>query len=259
MPFADIAGLRVNYDLSGAPKAPVVVLSNSLGTHFGMWDLQRPALEAKFRLLRYDTRGQGRTSVTPGPYTIEILGRDVLGLLDHLKIDRVHFCGLSMGGMIGIWLGLNAPERLGKLVLCNTAPKIGTAEAWDTRIENIRKGGMRSIAPAIIERWLTPEFLGRSPEMSACALRMLECAPADGYIACCEAVRDYDARESVASIRVPVMVIGGAKDRATPPSDTRALAEKIPGARYVELEASHLSNIEAPERFTNELTGFLSS
>jgi len=164
-----------------------------------------------------------------------------------------------MGGMIGIWLGLNAPQRLNKLVLCNTAPKIGTAEAWNTRIENIKKGGMKSIAPAIIERWLTPEFRERSPELSACALRMLECTSPEGYIACCEAVRDFDARESVASIRTPTLVIGGAKDPATPPSGTRALAENIPGARYVELDCSHLSNIEAQERFTNELTGFLSS
>jgi 3-oxoadipate enol-lactonase len=256
MPIAEIAGLRVNYELAGAANAPILVLSNSLGSHFGMWDLQRASLEKKFRLLRYDTRGHGRTSVTPGPYTIELLGRDVIGLLDHLKVEKAYFCGLSMGGAIGIWLGLNAGQRLNKLALCNTAAKIGTAEGWDSRIENVKKGGMKSIAPAVVERWLTPEFRERSPELFACALRMLECTSPEGYIASCEAVRDFDARDAVASIRTPTLVIGGAKDPATPPSDTRALAEAIPGARYVELDTSHLSNIEAADRFTSELIGF---
>ena len=139
-----------------------------------------PAAEKKFQVLRYDTRGHGRSSVTPGPYSIEQLGRDVLTLLDALGIERVHFCGLSMGGMIGMWLGLNAPTRLAKLVLCNTAAKIGTAETWNARIETVRMNGMKAVAASVVERWLTPEFRARSPQAAESALRMLEAAAARG-------------------------------------------------------------------------------
>ncbi len=141
MPFVEAGDLRVHYALTGETNAPVVVLSNSLGTNFSMWDPQVPALEKEFRVLRYDTRGHGQTTVTPGPYTIGQLARDVVRLLDALRVDRAHFCGLSMGGMIGMWLGVNAAERLNRLVLCNTAARIGTAETWNARIEQARRGG----------------------------------------------------------------------------------------------------------------------
>ena len=259
MPFLDIGDLRVHYMLTGAANAPVVVLSNSLGTNFSMWGPQAPALEQKFRLLRYDTRGHGQSSATPGPYSIEQLARDVLGLLDSLQIDRVHFCGLSMGGMIGMWLGVNAPERIRKLVLCNTAPKIGTAEIWSTRIENVRKGGMKSVAPGVLERWFTPEFRARSPRVAASVLKMLETTPPEGYVACCAAVRDMDQRDAIATIRVPTLVIAGARDSATPPAEGRSLAERIAGARFAELPTAHLSNLEAPEQFSSELIRFLTA
>ena len=259
MPFVDANGLRIHYALSGGASAPVAMLSNSLGTNLTMWDLQAPALEKHFRLLRYDTRGHGRTDVPAGPYTLDHLGRDVLGLLDALKIDRVHFCGLSMGGMIGMWLGVNAPARIHRLVLCSTAPKIGTPETWNPRIETIRKAGMNAVAPAVIERWLTPEFRARAPEASTALLGLLQIASPVGYSACCEAIRDADLREAVASIRAPVQVIMGARDPATPPADGRALAARIPGAKYAELEGSHLCNIESPGPFNAALLGFLNA
>ena len=257
MSFIDAGGLRIHYELTGPAASPVLVLSNSLGTDFSMWAAQAPALEKHFRLLRYDTRGHGQTAVTPGPYTIEQLARDVVSLLDALRIDRAHFCGLSMGGMIGMWLGVNAPQRLHRLVLCSTAPKIGTPEIWNPRIEAIRKQGMSAIASAAIERWLTPEFRAREPQKSAALLRLLHNAPPEGYVACCAAVRDADLREAVAAIRLPVQVIMGAQDPATPPADGRALAQRIPGARYAELDGSHLCNVESPERFNETLLGFL--
>jgi len=259
MPLLEANGLKIHHALSGDASAPVVVLSNSLGTNFTMWDLQAPVLEKRFRLLRYDTRGHGRTDVPAGPYTLDQLGRDVLGLLDALKIDRVHFCGLSMGGMIGMWLGVHAPQRIHRLVLCSTAPKIGTPETWNPRIEAIRKGGMNAVASAVIERWLTPEFRARAPEASVAMLGLLQIASPVGYTACCEAIRDADLREAVASIRSPVQVIMGASDPATPPADGRALAARIPGARYAELDGSHLCNIESPERFNETLLGFLTA
>ncbi len=259
MSFLESSSLKIHYSLTGDAAAPVVVLSNSLGTNFTMWDLQTPVLEKRFRVLRYDTRGHGRTAVTPGPYSIEQLGRDVLALLDGLHLGRVHFCGLSMGGMIGQWLGIHAPGRIHRLVLCSTSPKIGTLEIWNARIDAIRKGGMNSVATAVVERWFTPEFRARAPEAAVALLGLLQATSPDGYVACCEAIRDADFREAVASIRVPVQVMMGARDPATPPADGRALAQSIPGARYVELEGSHICNVESFERFNAELMSFLTA
>jgi 3-oxoadipate enol-lactonase len=257
MSFLEDRDFRIHYALSGRSDAQVLVFSNSLGTNLSMWDPQMREAEARFRVLRYDTRGHGQSSVTAGPYSIEQLGRDVLTLLDSLGIERCNFCGLSMGGMIGMWLGLNAPARLAKLVLCSTAPKIGTAETWNARIEAVRKNGMKTVAAAVIERWLTPEFRAASPQAAESMLKMLESSPPEGYAANCAAVRDFDARGRVAAIRTLTLVMSGSKDPATPPADGHYLADRIPGARYVELRASHLSNVEACERFTAELTQFL--
>jgi len=258
MPFAEVGDLRTHYTLTGE-KDPVLVLSNSLGTDFSMWDPQLPELQRRFRVLRYDTRGHGESSMTPGDYTIEQLGRDVLGLLDFLRLNRVHFCGLSMGGMIGIWLGINAPERLRRLVLCNTAACIGTREVWNARIATARREGMKPIAAAVVERWFTPAFRASSPEKVAPARRMLENASPEGYAACCAAIRDMDMREMVARIETPTLVIYGASDPVIPLAEIDFLAHRIAGAKQVELEAAHLSNVEQPEAFTKAVTDFLSS
>ncbi|MFZ0038874.1 MAG: 3-oxoadipate enol-lactonase [Candidatus Acidiferrales bacterium] len=259
MPSARIQDLEVNYTLTGRADAPTLVFSNSLGANLSMWDPQMPELEKQFRVLRCDTRGEGKSSVTTGPYTIDQLAGDVLRLMDHLGIVRANFCGLSMGGMIGMWIALNAEKRLSKVVLCNTAAKIGTAEMWNARIENVRKGGMAAVSAAVCGRWFTPAFRASSPEIFAGAQRMIESMPPEGYAACCAAVRDYDARERVGQFRVPTLVIAGNQDAATPPADGRSLADSIPGARYVELNASHISNIEASEQFTSELIRFLTA
>jgi 3-oxoadipate enol-lactonase len=259
MPFTECADLRVNYELTGPAGAPVLLFSNSLGTTFSMWDSQLPALEPEFRVLRYDSRGHGLTTVTPGPYTIELLGRDVLHLLDKLKIQRANFCGLSKGGMIGLWLGVNAPERLQKLILCNTAAKIGTLDSWNGRIKSVREAGMKSIAPAVIERWFTPEFRLRSPAIVAKTQRMIENSPLEGYIACCEAIRDMDQRETISTIRVPTLVISGTKDPVIPLGESHFISEQIPGAHSADLEAAHLSNIEASEKFNTAIIRFLTA
>src|SRR5713101_360975 len=158
MPIVKSGEARIHYALEGQNGTPALLFSNSLGTNYSMWDPQVPELRKKFRVLRYDTRGHGQSSLTPGPYSIKQLGKDVVALLDALDLDRVHFCGLSMGGMIGMWLGVNAGERLNRLVLCNTAARIGTAEVWNARIENVRQAGMKAITPAVLERWFTPQF-----------------------------------------------------------------------------------------------------
>jgi 3-oxoadipate enol-lactonase len=259
MPIVKSGEARIHYALEGQSGAPALVLSNSLGTNYSMWDPQLPELRKKLRVLRYDTRGHGQSSLTPGPYSIEQLGRDVMALLDALDLDRVHFCGLSMGGMIGMWLGANAPERLNKLVLCNTAAKIGTSEVWNARIEAVRKNGMKSVASAVVERWFSPAFREKPPATVSSTLKMLEAANPEGYAACCAAIRDFDYREQLSRIRVPTLVIAGAHDPSTPPADGRFLADQIQGAQYAELDAAHLSNIEAQDRFNNEVAKFLNS
>jgi 3-oxoadipate enol-lactonase len=256
MPFAQSGELRTHYELSGS-EGPVLMFCNSLGTDFSMWDAQAARLGRDFRILRYDARGQGRSSVTAGDFTMEQLGRDVVDLLDSLKLERVHFCGLSMGGMIGIWLGVNAPQRLQRLILCNTAARIGSAEMWNARIATVRKDGMKPVAATVIERWFTAEFRAAFPERVAKAQTMLETAPPVGYAACCAAIRDMDQRDTVGQIKTPCLIIYGAQDRVTPPEDAEFLQERIQGSVKVELNAAHLSNVEQPDAFTDAVSYFL--
>jgi 3-oxoadipate enol-lactonase len=248
---------QIHYALEGPPGKPVLVLSNSLGTDFSMWDPQIPEFGKSLRILRYDTRGHGKSSVTPGPYSIEQLAKDVLALADSLKLDRFHFCGLSMGGMIGMWLAAHAPQRLSKLVLSSTAAKIGTPETWNARIDTVRKQGMKPVAAATIERWFTPAFRAKNPSAVAGIQRILEAGNPEGYVSCCVAVRDFDFRLQLSETRTPTLVISGTHDPATTPADGHFLADHIPGARYVELNGAHLSNIEDAERFMREVSGFL--
>lgn len=257
--FAQSEDVRIHYDLAGPTAAPVIVFSNSLGENFSMWETQIPEFQKQFRVLRYDTRGHGQSSVTPGPYTIEQLARDVLTLLDELQFNRVYFCGLSMGGQIGMWLALNAPDRLQKLVLCNTAAKIGTPEMWNARIEAVRKGGMKSVSDAVIGRWFSADYRAKCSDKVDKIQRTFETTDPEGYIGNCYALREFDAREAIAAIHVPALVIAGTHDAATTPADGRYLASNIPGARYVELNAAHLSNIEDSTRFNAEVSTFLLS
>jgi 3-oxoadipate enol-lactonase len=259
MPFAQLENVPIHYDLTGPAGAPVLVFSNSLGATLSMWDPQIPAFQKQFRVLRYDTRGHGQSSVTPGPYTIERLARDVVALLDQLQLDRVYFCGLSMGGQTGMWLALNVATRFHKLVLCNTAAKIGTPEMWNGRIEGVRKGGMKSISTAVMERWFSADYREKASDVVAGTKLMLEGATPEGYVANCAAIRDFDARETISTIRVPTLVIAGTHDAATTPADGHYLSDHIAGARYVELNAAHLSNIESRDRFNTELNSFLLS
>lgn len=199
MPFAEIDGGRIHYRIDGDAGAPVLMLSNSLGTDLSMWQRQAAQLSSSFRVLRYDSRGHGRSFVTVGPYNVERLARDVLELLDQLALSRVHFCGLSLGGMVGMWLGANAPERVDRLVLANTAAHLPPAEAWDARIRAVEQGGMAGVADTVIGRWFTPAFLGRkSDDVDRARQTLLATSPV-GYTACCAAIRDMDQRAQLKS------------------------------------------------------------
>ena len=201
MPFVQLAEGELHYQLDGPVDAPVLVLSNSLGTDLHMWDIQIPAFTEHFRVLRFDTRGHGKSLVTEGPYSIEQLGRDVMALLDALDIQRAHFCGLSMGGLIGQWLGIHAGERLQRLVVCNTAAKIGTPEIWNPRIEMVLRDGaaaMVALRDASIARWFTADFAAANPHQAQQITDMLAATSPQGYAANCAAVRDADFREQLA-------------------------------------------------------------
>jgi 3-oxoadipate enol-lactonase len=257
MPILEYGRQRIHYRCDGADTAPPLVLSNSLGTDLGLWQAQVPALAERFRVVRYDTRGHGGSSIADGPLRIDDLASDVLRLIDALGIERAHFCGLSLGGMIGMWLGTHAPERIDRLVLANTSARIAPPELWEARIAAVRAGGMARIVDAVLERWFTTGFRAREAETVARIRRMLETTPAEGYIACCAAIRDMDQRESVAAIRAPTLVIAGSADVATPPENARVLVERIAGARYHELPTAHLSNIEEAAAFTAAVVAFL--
>jgi 3-oxoadipate enol-lactonase len=202
MPIAKVNGFNIHYEITGPANAPALVLSNSLGSNFGMWDAQMPELAKTYRVLRYDTRGHGKSEVTPGPYSFDQLARDVLALADSANIDKFSFCGLSMGGVTAMWLAIHASKRLQKLVVCSTGAKIGNAETWNARIEAVRKGGTKSIAATTMERWFTARFREREPQTVERIKKTLENTNAEGYIACCAALRDADFRDKVASISV---------------------------------------------------------
>jgi 3-oxoadipate enol-lactonase len=258
MPAIDVGDARFNVGIEGPAGAPVLLLSNSLGTSLDMWTPQWETLTKSFRVVRYDSRGHGLTSVTPGPYTIELLARDALAILDALAIARAHVCGLSMGGMVGMWLAINAAERVERLVLCNTAPKIFTAERWNARIASVSNGGVASIADAVLEGWLTSRLRERDPATLAWMRAMLTATPDAGYTASCAAVRDADQWNAIAGIARPTLVIAGTHDMATTTAVGRSMAQSIAGAQYVELDAAHISNVEAAADFTATLTDFLS-
>jgi 3-oxoadipate enol-lactonase len=250
---------RIFYRWDGPEGLPTLVLSNSLGTTHAMWDPQIAALTEHFRVLRYDSRGHGQSDVPPGPYNIELLARDVLALLDALELERVKFCGLSIGGMVGIWLGANAAARVERLVLSNTSAHIGGSEVWNSRIETVRKSGMQALVDTVIGRWFTPRFIESSPDTIRRIREMLLSTPPEGYAACAAAVRDMDQRDLLARVAVPALVICGTHDPATPPEHARFIAERVKGARLIELDASHLSNVEAAPAYNRALLGFLTN
>lgn len=257
MPFAELNSLRVHYEINGDDKLPTLVLSNSLGVNLTMWEPQFQALAPHFRILRYDTRGHGGSSIPPDPYNIAGLGQDVLHLLDVLEIERVSFCGISMGGVIGQWLGVNAPSRLDKLILANTAAKIGVEDVWNARIQTVLKDGLDTVIPGTLERWFTAEFRDAQPAIVAATRAMLHATTVQGYVACCAAVRDADFRNSIQAVTAPTLVITGTHDPVTTPSDGQFLAQNISGAKCVELNAAHLSNVESSAEFNAVVLNFL--
>ena len=256
MPFAHCNNTRLFYRIEGTPGKPVLVLSHSIGTDHAMWAPQVPDLLPHFQVLRYDTRGHGASEVAKGEFTIELLGKDVLGLADSLGVSKFAFCGLSMGGAIGQWLGLNATDRLTSLVLANTAPKFGERSNWETRIKMVSERGMAAIVDLAMQRFFSSQMV-TTAHASAIKSVLLGTDPM-GYIGCCAALRDFDMRDKVRNILVPTLVISGDRDVSTPwAGNGELLAQEIPNARAVHLAAAHLSNLEKPRSFLIALLEFL--
>jgi len=256
-----VSGMNIHYLLEGPESGETVMLSHSLASNLEMWDSQVPALvDAGFRVLRYDTRGHGGSDIPSGPYTMEMLAGDVLGLLDSLGIETVHFCGLSMGGMIGQILGARSPERLISLVLSSTSAHMPPAHLWNERIEAVRKGGMESVADATIDRWFTGKGRKEMPERVKNVKDIIMSTPSEGFCACCEAIRDMDLREVLSGIAVPTLVIVGSLDPGTPVSAAEFISSRIESSRLKVIpDAAHFVNVEHPGAFNDELIGFLAS
>ena len=257
---ATVNNVMIHYEISGKAENPVVMLSHSLGCSSIMWVPQLAILGTSHRVLCFDTRGHGSSDAPSGPYSLEQLGEDAVGLLDTLGIDQVHFVGLSMGGMIGQSVALNHPERLLSLTLCDTTAFIpqDALPIWRDRIQTVRSKGLKAVVNETMERWFTPPYLRRNPPEVKIIRDQFVATPVEGYIGCSEAIMKLDYLERLTEIRVPVQIMVGEEDPGTPVTAAEAMHERISGSELMVIpSAAHLSNIEQAETFNGALTAFL--
>jgi 3-oxoadipate enol-lactonase len=253
-------GARLAYQLDGPPDAPAVLFLNSLGCDLRMWEPQAAALADQFRVIRFDTRGHGRSDAPAADYSVERLGRDAIALMDALGIERAHICGLSLGGIVALWLAINRSGRIMRAVFANTAARIGSNEMWAERIEFMRANGIAGMQEMVVARFLSEGFRARDPETTALVSEMIGATPLDGYLGCCAALRDADLRNLTSTIETRSLVIGGELDVATPPAQAEDLhAAIVPSELMVIPNVAHLSNLEAPELFTRRLRELLTA
>ena len=244
---------EINYQTFGDASQPAIIFSNSLGTQFNMWQPQISFFEKKFYVICYDTRGHGASSAPQGPYSIEQLGTDVVHLLDHLNIEKASFCGISMGGLTGQWLAIHHPERFNHVIVCNTAAKIGQEQAWNDRAQLVREQGLKPIAETAASRWFTEPFIRSNTAIVESLSNDLGAGSPEGYASCCEALAKADLRADLKTITVPVLIIAGQQDPVTTVADAQYLVNQIPNSQLIEINASHISNIECPEDFSHAL------
>ena len=259
MPFIRTGGFVTHYTVEGKEGAPVLMMGNSLGTNLHMWDLQVPDLARRFRVLRYDKRGHGLTEAPKGvaTWTIDDLAGDALALADALKIDRFHWCGLSIGGMIGQRLGSRAPGRVMSLALCNTANRMAEPQLMRDRAALVRKSGLEAVVGGVMQRWFTEKFRAENPDTIAGFTVMLTRGTAAGYAGCCDALAAMNLEADDRRIACPVQVLIGTHDVATPPAAGRAIAALIKNAKVVEVPAAHISTAERPAEVSAALVSFL--
>jgi 3-oxoadipate enol-lactonase len=260
MPVIESNGCPIDVEVSGPENAPVLMLSSSLGTTKHMWDPQIDAFTKDYRVVRYDRRGHGKSGVPQGHYTMEMLARDAIAIMDALKLDKVNWLGLSMGGMEGMWLGANAGNRINKLILSNTTAYYPDKTMWHTRMDAVSKAGsVAAIADMVINAWLTKDFQAAHPDVTARMKEMMIATPAEGYLGCCAAVRDMDHRELLKTITVPTLIIAGAKDPATNVAAAEFLRDSTPGSKLAIVDAAHIANVEAADAYTRTVLDFLSA
>jgi len=257
MPEVPIDGGRLVYDVDGPASAPACLLLHSLGTTTALWAPQWAPLAATRRMVRHDVRGHGRSQPPAGPYTLDRLGQDALAVLDAAGIERADVCGVSLGGLTALWLGIHAPDRVGCLVAANTAARLGSREGWSDRIEQVRAGGMEAVAEGGLARWFTSGFRDTHPETADRFRAMLLACPVEGYTGACAVLRDADLRADLGRIAAPTLVVSGTHDTATPPALGAEIAAGVREARIIELDAAHLSNVEQPIAFTAAVLDFL--
>ena len=253
-------GISMHYTLNGPASAPVVTLSHSLATNLTMWEPQVSVLAARYRVLRYDTRGHGGTDAPKGAYSLDLLAEDARALLGALGIERTHFIGLSMGGMIGQVLALKHPEMLRSLILCDTSSRIPpeARPMWEERIRTTEQQGMEPHVEPTVGRWFTAPFAAKNPEIVESVRAMIRQTKPEGYVGCCHAIKALDLTDRLSAVAVPTLIVVGEDDPGTPVAASRAIHERIKGSALVILKsASHLSNIEQSEAFTKALLDFL--
>jgi 3-oxoadipate enol-lactonase len=256
MPSIKLSSSDCYYEYEDFGNDKIIVFSNSLGTDLKMWESQIDILSHHFNILRMDTRGHGKSTIKQDEVSIGELGKDVVELLDALNLDKVYFCGLSMGGLIGQWLGIHHGSRFEKIILSNTAAKIGTQESWNTRIEQVKAQGLESILDGTAERWFTAEFRNNNPDKVNEVLNAFKNNSLRGYTANCAAVRDADFRDQLHELEVPVLVISGLQDQVTTVEDGKFLARRIPVSKHISLNAAHLSSVECAEEFSKHILHF---
>ena len=270
----------ISYEIEGDPQAPALLLINSIGSTRDMWARQMPAFTTAYRVIRYDARGHGRSANVglgslsslsglgnnqdnpgnagnPPAYSLDQLGKDALAILDDAGVSAAHVCGISLGGMTAQWLGLNAPTRVQRLVLANTAARIGTVESWAERIALVHQKGMSAVADLAMERWFTPAFRERDPETVRAFRAMVQNCPPDGYLGCCAALRESDLRDSISGITAPTLLVASSADAATPPEGLEFIHQRVSRSTLVTLASAHLSNVECAEEFTTAVLDFL--
>ncbi len=253
----ELNGVTLNYQAFGDAAKPALVLSNSLGTNLNMWQSQVEFFKENFYVICYDTRGHGASSTPAGPYTIAQLGQDVINLLDHLKIEKASFCGISMGGLVGQWLAINKAERFNKVIICNTAAKIGQEQAWLERAALVRENGLEQIAATAASRWFTDGFIQANPDLVAALSQDLAAGCNLGYANCCEALATEDLREKITTIAIPLLVVAGQQDPVTTLADAKFIVNKVAHSQLFEINASHISNIEQPDAFNQAVFDFI--
>jgi 3-oxoadipate enol-lactonase len=255
--IANNTGASISFQVDGSDEAPALLLINSIGTTRDLWAHQLSSFSPRYRVIRYDARGHGQSSVPSGDYTIEQLAQDALAVLDAAQADTAHVCGISLGGITAMWLGIHASPRVKSLVLANTAARIGSVQSWTERIALVRDHGMAAVAERAMQTWFTKEFRDRDPATVNRFRTMVQSCPAEGYLGCCAALKEADLRDGIAAIRCPVLAVAGSADPATPVEGLKFIHEHITGARMITLDSAHLSNVEQADVFTSKVMAFL--